>query len=106
MCGICGWFGRRPQEAHEATLRMVEQLRHRGPDDAGIESGDGWELGFRRLSILDLSPSGHQPMRSEDGRYWLAFNGEIYNYLELRKDLERVGERFRSGPTRRSCFGC
>jgi asparagine synthase (glutamine-hydrolysing) len=76
---------------------MVEQLRHRGPDDAGIESGDGWELGFRRLSILDLSPSGHQPMRSGDGRYWLAFNGEIYNYLELRQDLERAGERFRSG---------
>ncbi len=97
MCGICGWFGRRPQGAHEATLRMVEQLRHRGPDDAGIESGEGWELGFRRLSILDLSPSGHQPMRSEDGRYWLVFNGEIYNYLELRQDLERAGERFRSG---------
>lgn len=97
MCGIGGWFGRRPRGGQEATSRMVEQLRHRGPDDAGIESGDGWELGFRRLSILDLSPSGHQPMRSEDGRYWLVFNGEIYNYLELRQDLERAGERFRSG---------
>lgn len=76
---------------------MADLLRHRGPDDQGHEQGSGWGLGFRRLSILDLSELGHQPMQSPDGRYWLVFNGEIYNYIEIRRDLEAQGEQFRSG---------
>ncbi len=97
MCGICGWFGGYPDGGPAVTERMAALLRHRGPDDDGFEYGQGWGLGFRRLSILDLSQLGHQPMRSPDGRYWLVFNGEIYNYLELRKELEQLGEVFHSG---------
>lgn len=97
MCGICGWFGPAQAAGPELTAAMTVPLQHRGPDDLGIEGGDGWSLGFRRLSILDLSPLGHQPMRSPDGSCWLAFNGEIYNYLELRRELERAGEAFQSG---------
>ncbi len=97
MCGICGWFGPNVRRPPAIVEQMSRLLRHRGPDDQGLEQGRGWGLGFRRLSILDLSPLGHQPMRSPDGRFWLVFNGEIYNYLELRRDLEREGERFDSG---------
>ena len=61
---------------------------HRGPDDWGVYTDDHAALGFRRLSIIDLSPAGHQPMVSKDGNTVLVFNGEIYNYLELRKELE------------------
>ncbi len=76
--------------------RMTESLVHRGPDDSGhfIEGAVG--LGFRRLAILDLSPSGHQPMLGDDGRHVLVFNGEIYNYVELRDELISVGYHFRS----------
>lgn len=97
MCGICGWVGEGHADSRAATARMADLLRHRGPDDEGLEEGQGWGLGFRRLSILDLSPQGHQPMRSPDGRFVIVFNGEIYNYLELRSALERDGESFRSG---------
>lgn len=97
MCGICGWIGTGADGSHEATLCMTEVLSHRGPDDQGMEEGKGWGLGFRRLSILDLSPLGHQPMRSRDGRFIIVFNGEIYNYVELRRALEQEGESFRSG---------
>ena len=72
-------------------------LHHRGPDDAGYEVGEGWGLGFQRLSILDLSPFGHQPMISPCGRYRIVFNGEIYNYVELREKLMRQGEYFTGG---------
>lgn len=94
MCGIFGRFGSGIDESLGAFEKIDRLMRHRGPDDRGLERGEGWALGFRRLSILDLSPNGHQPMRSPDGRYWIAFNGEIYNYLELRKQLEEQGERF------------
>lgn len=97
MCGICGWVGPALAAGPALTAAMTVPIRHRGPDDVGTEGGDGWGLGFRRLSILDLSPLGHQPMRSPDGSCWLAFNGEIYNYLELRQELESAGEVFRSG---------
>ena len=97
MCGICGWFGPNVRRPPAIVERMSRLLRHRGPDDQGLEQGRGWGLGFRRLSILDLSPLVHQPRRSSDGRFWLVFNSEIYNYLELRRDLEREGERFESG---------
>ena len=67
---------------------MVSAMRHRGPDDEGQFSADGLSLGHRRLSILDLTEAGHQPMSSEDGRYVLAFNGEIYTHLDIRRELE------------------
>jgi asparagine synthase (glutamine-hydrolysing) len=97
MCGIFGWVGEAPEGVNEHVSVLSRMLQHRGPDDAGYESGPGWGLGFRRLSILDLSPLGHQPMTSPDGRYWIIFNGEVYNYVELREMLEREGETFRSG---------
>jgi asparagine synthase (glutamine-hydrolysing) len=96
MCGILGYFGYRHQQEKNILAEPSIMLRHRGPDDHGFEYGEGWGLGFRRLSILDLSPSGHQPMYSPDGRYCLVFNGEIYNYLELKAELERQGEVFTS----------
>jgi len=76
---------------------MVSRLGHRGPDDEGVwfDTACGIALAHRRLSILDLSPDGHQPMGSEDGRYQLSFNGEIYNFKELRNELEGLGQRFR-----------
>jgi asparagine synthase (glutamine-hydrolysing) len=78
--------------------RMTDTIRHRGPDDAGwwIDRTGRAGLGFRRLSIIDLSPNGHQPMTNEDGTIHIVFNGEIYNYRELRPDLERKGHIFQS----------
>ncbi len=77
---------------------MASTLSHRGPDDCGVwESDDGTvALSHRRLSIIDLSPLGHNPMSGDDGRLWITFNGEIYNFLELRQELEAAGRRFRS----------
>jgi asparagine synthase (glutamine-hydrolysing) len=77
---------------------MTHALTHRGPDDAGfhVEDDAGLGLGFRRLAIIDLSPDGNQPMTNEDGTLWLVFNGEIYNFKELRRDLESGGHVFRS----------
>jgi len=98
MCGICGIY--RPGGA---TLRdgqlvaaMNHVLRHRGPDDEGLFSGETCVLGHRRLSIIDLSRDGRQPFASPDGRYQMVFNGEIYNYIELRRELEAGGETFRT----------
>src|SRR5437867_9134951 len=101
MCGIAGFFDRsrnRDAEAcKEIARRMVSALAHRGPDDEGTwaEAEAGVALGHRRLAILDLSAEGHQPMHSADGRYVLTFNGEIYNFRELRSELEDYGHRFR-----------
>jgi asparagine synthase (glutamine-hydrolysing) len=98
MCGIAGfWSPARLDEPPDAVLRaMTGTIEHRGPDDAGawLDEGTGIALGHRRLSILDLSPAGHQPMPSASGRYQLAFNGEIYNFAEVRGELERQGVRF------------
>ncbi len=79
------------------VTRMTDTLRQRGPDDSGawVEAERGIALGFRRLAILDLSPSGHQPMQSADGRYVIVFNGEIYNFGQLREELIRQGATFR-----------
>jgi asparagine synthase (glutamine-hydrolysing) len=98
MCGIFGEFGS-PQSSSNTEIytRLLDVLEHRGPDDCGLERGADWMLGFRRLAILDLSPAGHQPMGTSGGRHWLVFNGEIYNYLELRRNLEQEGVAFRSG---------
>jgi asparagine synthase (glutamine-hydrolysing) len=99
MCGIFGVVGGHYERA--AIQAAVDRVAHRGPDDAGIErlgteAAPVW-LGFRRLSILDLSPAGHQPMADAAGELWLVCNGEIYNYRELRRELEGRGHRFRSG---------
>ena len=72
----------------ERVVRAANLMSHRGPDDWGAYTDEGAALGFRRLAIIDLSPAGHQPMVSPDGNTVLVFNGEIYNYLELRKELE------------------
>ena len=101
MCGICGVFefGGNERTVEESTLiRMRDTMTHRGPDDAGTYiSPDGrLGLGHRRLSIVDLSPAGRQPMSNEDGSVWITFNGEIYNHAKLRVDLEKKGHTYRS----------
>jgi len=94
MCGIAGFLDttpRHPAETlHSTARRMGEAIRHRGPDDAGswVDPAVGIALAHRRLSIIDLSPAGHQPMLSGSGRYVIVFNGEIYNFQELREELE------------------
>jgi len=101
MCGISGFLdtSRRcgEQELRDTVLRMVNMLHYRGPDDVGTwaDAEAGIALGHRRLSIVDLSPEGHQPMRSVCGRYVVSFNGEIYNFQELRRELEYLGCTFR-----------
>src|SRR5438094_253297 len=99
MCGIAGFWspGGLDESAIPVIGRMTTAIRHRGPDDAGCwsDSRVGIALGHRRLSVIDLSPEGRQPMTSVSGRYVIVFNGEIYNFLELRKQLENEGVRFR-----------
>ena len=85
MCGICGQFNFRtgkPADA-EVVRRMTNTLTHRGPDDEGYYSSGSLGMGFRRLSIIDIA-GGHQPMSDEEGRIWVVFNGEIYNFPELK----------------------
>ena len=98
MCGIAGklYFDgtRRVEEA--LIRRMCAAIAHRGPDDEGYYTSGQVGLGFKRLSIIDLSPAGHQPMPNDDATVWIVFNGEIYNFLELRRELEQKGVRFRS----------
>jgi asparagine synthase (glutamine-hydrolysing) len=99
MCGISGCFslaGAISPEHTEAARRVTSRLAHRGPDDCGFFEDANVILGHRRLSILDLSPDGHQPMSNEDSTVWVAFNGEIYNFLDLRSMLAAAGHRFRS----------
>ena len=101
MCGIAGIVGHRGERVDAGVLAaMTAALHHRGPDDGGTQiiRHDELEvgLGHRRLSIIDLSAAGRQPMTNEDNTLWLTFNGEIYNYRELREDLIRRGHRFAS----------
>jgi asparagine synthase (glutamine-hydrolysing) len=97
MCGIAGIIHVHGAPIPEGVLRaMTDAVQHRGPDGAGTWSEDGVGFGHRRLAIVDLSPAGHQPMRTSDGQLVLTFNGEIYNWRELRRELERKGARFRS----------
>jgi len=95
MCGIAGIVGRRSASERWAVEQMVRALGHRGPDDHGTKVLDGAVLGHTRLSIIDLV-TGQQPMASVDGRYWITYNGEIYNFKALRRDLEKAGHRFRT----------
>jgi len=102
MCGLTGLWQSPSADAKKLTSivgDMTTTIAHRGPDDSGvwIDASHGIGLGFRRLAILDLSPMGHQPMQSHGGRYWMVFNGEIYNFKELRCELEAGGHDFRSG---------
>src|SRR3984893_17172053 len=93
MCGIAG-FLLRDSKAQAASVRaMCDLIRHRGPDDQGIYTEGGCGIGMRRLSIIDLS-TGHQPMSNEDESVWVVFNGEIYNYQDLRQDLIQRGHHF------------
>ncbi len=97
MCGIAGLISdRSPNELSERVQVMIDALAHRGPDSAGLEVWRGAALGHRRLAILDLSPGGHQPMLTEDRSVGLVFNGCIYNYLELKRELEAEGCKFKS----------
>jgi asparagine synthase (glutamine-hydrolysing) len=93
MCGIAGYCLREGQAELPVVQAMCDQIRHRGPDDQGFHLDGGCALGMRRLSIIDLS-TGHQPISNEDGSVWVVFNGEIYNYQELRRDLMGRGHRF------------
>src|SRR5579871_2861025 len=101
MCGINGIWDQRRQLAPEALVgtaqRMAAELKHRGPDagDVWYDAAAGLALGHRRLSIIDLSPAGAQPMVSSCGRFVISFNGEAYNFAELRPELEAAGRRFR-----------
>jgi len=97
MCGIAGNYRTDNRGVDSALIvRMRDSLRHRGPDDEGIHVEQNVGLGFRRLSILDLSRLGHQPMYSPDGKCVIVFNGEIYNFIELREELKKQGHVFRS----------
>ena len=93
MCGILGLIGPRTFDA-EAFGKALDVMKNRGPDDRGIYEEPECLLGHRRLAILDLSPAGHQPMSSRDGRFTIVFNGEVYNFLELRWELESEGQHF------------
>jgi len=97
MCGFCGFISTHAiseQQCLPIINRMNDAIIHRGPDDSGawFDEAYGVVLGHRRLSILDLSPAGHQPMVSASGRFVIAFNGEIYNFQEIRAELEKVGK--------------
>ena len=96
MCGIAGWYrrGGRPVE-RDVVARQCDRIVHRGPDDAGYFTDGDFGFGMRRLSIIDLA-GGHQPIFSEDGRHAIVFNGEIYNHLDLRRELEAAGIAFRT----------
>jgi asparagine synthase (glutamine-hydrolysing) len=97
MCGLVVTVSFDGEPAEPAELqRLSETIRHRGPDDSGIATYGPVGFGFRRLSILDLTAAGHQPMETPDGRLAIVFNGEIYNYIELRRELEQYGHTFRS----------
>ncbi|MFH1562469.1 MAG: asparagine synthase (glutamine-hydrolyzing) [Nitrospirota bacterium] len=95
MCGIAGIYNLNNEPVSQDTLkRMCDVIRHRGPDDEGQWLDGNIGFGHRRLSIIDLSTAGHQPMSNEDGTIWITYNGEVYNYVELRPELEAKGHRF------------
>lgn len=97
MCGICGVVGGDREREEGRVAAMSRALAHRGPDGHGLWADDGAVLGHRRLAVIDPSPAGRQPMGSADGRFWITYNGEVYNYRELRRELETLGASFRTG---------
>lgn len=102
MCGIAGFYQINGPADPGLVAWMIDRLRHRGPDDSGLIALDKREslpslvLGHCRLAIIDLSAAGHQPMSNEDGKIWIVYNGEVYNYMELMEELASRGHRFRS----------
>src|SRR5262249_34322748 len=94
VCGIAGWVGTWA-DSEQYVPRMVKALRHRGPDSSGVRLWEDAALIHTRLSIIDLSPTGMQPMPNEDGTVWTVFNGEIYNHLQLQHRMEARGHVFR-----------
>src|SRR5207253_2551850 len=96
MCGIAGIVAAKGFRIEANCLSgMLGALGHRGPDDCGLHTDSSAGLAHTRLSIIDVA-DGRQPMSNEDGSVWITFNGEIFNYVELRADLERKGHRFKS----------
>mgnify|MGYP000194465077 CR=1 FL=1 len=91
MCGICGFYSNQLSTFDNTIVKMNSAIYHRGPDDSGVwqDKNSGIVLGQQRLSIIDLSVAGHQPMHSNSGRFVITYNGEIYNHLEIRKELEQ-----------------
>ena len=97
MCGIAGIFNLNGEPAPPVILKkMTDAIAHRGPDGEGHYINGTVGLGHRRLAIIDLSPAGHQPMLTRNGRYAITYNGEIYNFQELRITLESLGHQFHS----------
>ena len=98
MCGIAGRLNFRSGRPVDADVirGMTDLIAHRGPDGQGVMADGHVGLGHRRLAIIDLSDAACQPMHAEDAPVWISFNGEIYNFLEIRQELERRGVRFRS----------
>ena len=98
MCGILGIVSQSPINNHDLLIAQRDTMRHRGPDDAGVWWSDDGHVGLahRRLAIIDLSPAGHQPMQDETGQLSIVFNGEIYNFHDLRYELKTKGHAFRS----------
>ncbi len=92
MCGICGFNWK----DDSLVSRMVQKIHHRGPDAQGFQTFEDMSIGNARLSIIDLSPNGNQPMHSEDKRYWIVYNGEIYNFLSIHDELLKKGYTFKS----------
>src|SRR6266852_4073391 len=98
MCGIVGLASQVPIAQADLLVAMRDTMRHRGPDDAGAWWSPDRRVGLaqRRLAIIDLSPGGHQPMADASGQVWITFNGEIYNYQALRRELAARGHHFRT----------
>jgi len=97
MCGVAGILAREGQVVHEGVLKLMgEAIAHRGPDDHGTHVDGPAGLASRRLAVLDLTPAGHQPMATEDQRFTIVYNGELYNFRELAAELGARGHRFRS----------
>jgi len=97
MCGIAGIIDFNNKTIAESSLkRMIGLMNHRGPDDSGFYIGESAGLGQCRLSIIDLSSAGHQPMPDRSKTRWIVFNGEIYNFIELRDELMKLGHEFLS----------
>ena len=94
MCGIAGTFNL-PEYGAADVSQMIDCIRYRGPDEQGVEALGPAVLGHARLAVVDPE-NGHQPMSNEDGTVWVVFNGEIYNFVELREELTAKGHRFKS----------
>src|SRR5687767_15998478 len=96
MCGISGTVALAGSTSARQLGPMLDALQHRGPDASGTWSDGSCALGHRRLSIIDLSEAGRQPLANEDETVWVTFNGEIYNFQSLREELEKLGHQFRT----------